>query len=70
MNHLELGTAVRVTDGSHYLHICVDACAWIVDMTSDKERIKEGGLISNTPDDQTEYRSGLERQLGITFFAL
>ena len=59
LNHLKSGTAVGVSDGSCYPHNRVGSCDWIVATPNGKEWIKDGGLISGTPDDQSAYRSEL-----------
>ena len=67
--HLVNGTAIQVSDGSFYLaDYQVGACAWILATPGGQEWIEGRGLVPNSPEEQSAYRSELAGQVGAVSF--
>ena len=66
--HLLHDTALAVSDGSYFPLHRVGACAWVIATPDGLQWISGGGLVPDTKDDQSAYRSELAGQVGIAAY--
>ena len=68
LHHLLHGTALAVSDGSYFPIHKMGACAWVVATPDSTQWISGVGIVPDTADDQSAYRSELAGQVDIVAF--